>query len=298
MSSSTFYRSEEISLVQFYFPVEVAKLTVSALGELGIIHFRDLNVDINVFQRAFVKEIRKLDEVGRQLRFLYGEIKKTDIKISSVRSNDSATKASNLHQTDELYEKISFFENRVRCLNESYQTLEKQYLELIELRHVLDETDKIFNKQDHNARKMSTSSDPDMIPLLESDVEQNLMNIPGIVGISLDFTAGVIPRSCISAFERILWRVLRGNLYMSHVEISNPINDPVTSELVDKDVFIVFSHGKEINNKIRKISESLGATLYAVDNEYSKRYTSIQETNLAIDDLMSILKNTDRKSVV
>ncbi|CCJ29709.1 unnamed protein product [Pneumocystis jirovecii] len=301
MSSSTFYRefkcSEEISLVQFYFPVEVAKLTVSALGELGIIHFRDvesfaLNVDINVFQRAFVKEIRKLDEVGRQLRFLYGEIKKTDIKISSVRSNDSATKASNLHQTDELYEKISFFENRVRCLNESYQTLEKQYLELIELRHVLDETDKIFNKQDHNARKMSTSSDPDMIPLLESDVEQNLMNIPGIVGISLDFTAGVIPRSCISAFERILWRVLRGNLYMSHVEISNPINDPVTSELVDKDVFIVFSHGKEINNKIRKISESLGATLYAVDNEYSKRYTSIQETNLAIDDLMSILKNT------
>ncbi|KAG4304959.1 hypothetical protein PORY_001634 [Pneumocystis oryctolagi] len=292
LQNGTIYRilgSEEISLVQFYFPVEVAKLTVSALGELGIVHFRDLNTDINVFQRAFIKEIRRLNELEHQTQFLFEEIKKTDIKISPIHNNDNTTRASSLHQIDDLYEKIPFLENRVRCLNESYQTLEKQYLELIELRHVLEETDHFFNK--NHSRDVS-SSDSDTVPLLENDVEQNVMNIQGLIGISAGFITGVIPRSRISAFERILWRVLRGNLYMNHTEISSPINDPITSEPVDKNVFIIFSHGKEINNKIRKISESLGATLYNIDEEYSKRYTNIQETNLAIDDLMSVLKNT------
>ncbi|KAG5437282.1 hypothetical protein PCANB_001075 [Pneumocystis canis] len=290
-SSSTFFRSEEISLVQFYFPVEVAKLTVFSLGELGIVHFRDLNVNMNVFQRAFIKEIRKLDETKRQLQFLFEEIKKTDIKITPFCEDDAVIRVSNPHQTDELCEKISFFENRVLCLNESYQTLEKQYLGLIELRYVLYEIDQFLNKN-HDVREMPASTNIDMIPLLENDVEENAMNISGLLGISVDFVAGVIPRSCISAFERILWRVLRGNLYMNHMEITDPINDPVTSESVDKNVFIVFSHGKEINNKIRKISESLGATLYNIDRECFRRYAHIQETNLAIDDLMSILKNT------
>lgn len=292
MTSSTYYRSEEISLVQFYFPVEVAKMTVSALGELGIVHFYDLNVDINIFQRAFVKEIRKLDEMERQLEFLFKEIKKTNIKITPPHSGDSIIRVSNMRQIDELEEKVSFFDHRVRCLNESYRTLEKQYLELIELRHVLEETDQFFNKN-YSIREMSTSSgDTDMIPLLENDIEQNPVSISGLIRISTRFTAGVIPRSRISAFEKILWRVLRGNLYMNYVEISNPINDPITGEFIDKNVFIVFSHGKEISNKIRKISQSLGATLYNIDEEYSKRYTHMQETNLAIDDLMSILKNT------
>ncbi|KAG4302673.1 hypothetical protein PCK1_001028 [Pneumocystis canis] len=184
ISSSTFFRSEEISLVQFYFPVEVAKLIVFALGELGMIHFRDLNVDINVFQRAFIKEIRRLDETERQLQFLLDEIKKTDIKMTLFQDDDTAMRVSNPHQTDELCEKIAFFENRVRCLNESYQTLEKQYLGLIERRYVLYEIDQFLNKN-HDVREGPVSTNIDMIPLLENDVEQNAMNPSGLLGISV-----------------------------------------------------------------------------------------------------------------
>ncbi|EMR09980.1 hypothetical protein PNEG_01738 [Pneumocystis murina B123] len=292
MASSTFYRSEEISMVQFYFPVEVAKLTVSALGDLGIVQFCDLNENINIFQRAFVKEIRRLDEVERQLQFLYEEIKKTDIKIITADNNDNMTRTSNCHEIDEIFEKASFFESRICSLNESYRTLEKQYLELLELRYVLEETEQFFNKNYSIQESSISINDMDTAPLLENDAEQNTTNIQGLMGMSIGFTTGVIPRIHMATFERILWRMLRGNLYMNQTEIANPINDPITNELIDKNVFIVFSHGKEINNKIRKISESLGATLYNIDERYSRRCTHIQETNLAIDDLMSILKNT------
>ncbi|QSL65799.1 hypothetical protein MERGE_000077 [Pneumocystis wakefieldiae] len=291
MASSTFYRSEEISMVQFYFPVEVVKFTVSALGDLGIVQFCDLNEDVNIFQRAFVKEIRRLDEVEHQLEFLYEEIKKANIKIVTADNNDNIGRASNSHEIDEIFEKASFFEGRIRSLNESYRTLEKQYLELLELRYVLEETEQFFNKN-YTIQESISINDMDTAPLLENDVEQNTANIQGLMRMSIGFTTGVIPRIHVAAFERILWRMLRGNLYMNQTKIENPVNDPIVNELVDKNVFIIFSHGKEINNKIRKISESLGATLYNIDERYSRRCAHIEETNLAIDDLMSILKNT------
>jgi hypothetical protein len=42
MSESTLFRSEEMSLVQLYIPSEIAQPTVTELGELGLVQFRDV----------------------------------------------------------------------------------------------------------------------------------------------------------------------------------------------------------------------------------------------------------------
>lgn len=44
MNESTFFRSEEMSLIQLYIPAEVAQPTVAELGELGLVQFRDVGV--------------------------------------------------------------------------------------------------------------------------------------------------------------------------------------------------------------------------------------------------------------
>jgi V-type H+-transporting ATPase subunit a len=97
----------------------------------------------------------------------------------------------------------------------------------------------------------------------------------------------------MQTFERVLWRALRGNLYLNYAEIDEPITDPETDEVVEKNVFIIFAHGKEILNKIKKISESLGATLYPVEDSHDKRQDSYREVNARIDDLSSVLQNTN-----
>lgn len=110
------------------------------------------------------------------------------------------------------------------------------------------------------------------------------MNIP--------FVAGVIPRSRIATFERILWRTLRGNLYMNQSEIPKPIIDPTNNEEIPKNVFVIFAHGKEVIAKIRKISESLGADLYSVDENSDLRRDQVHEVNTRLTDLASVLRNT------
>lgn len=110
--------------------------------------------------------------------------------------------------------------------------------------------------------------------------------------MNIGFVAGVIPRGRIAAFERILWRTLRGNLYMNQSEIPKPLIDPTNNEEVHKNVFVIFAHGKEIIAKIRKISESLGADLYSVDENSELRRDQIHEVNTRLSDLASVLRNT------
>lgn len=112
--------------------------------------------------------------------------------------------------------------------------------------------------------------------------------------MNIGFVAGVIPRERIAAFERILWRTLRGNLYMNQSEIPEPIINPENNEEMSKNVFVIFAHGKEIINKIRKISESLGADIYNVDENSELRRDQIHEVNTRLTDLANVLGNTKR----
>lgn len=112
--------------------------------------------------------------------------------------------------------------------------------------------------------------------------------------MNIGFVAGVIPRERIAAFERILWRTLRGNLYMNQSEIPEPIINPENNEEMSKNVFVIFAHGKEIINKIRKISESLGADVYNVDENSELRRDQIHEVNTRLTDLANVLGNTKR----
>ncbi|KAF8247886.1 V0/A0 complex, 116-kDa subunit of ATPase [Wilcoxina mikolae CBS 423.85] len=295
----TLFRSAEMSLVQLYVATEIGRETVSALGEVGMMQFRDLNADTSAFQRTFTKEIRRLDNVERQLRYFGAQMEKNGIMVRPVPNNANLGAAPSAADIDSLSERASALEERISQLNNSYETLQNRWVELIEYRWVLREAGGFFDRAHHQADDIrQASSDEPSAPLLE-DIEQSVSHSnggnPGELSfqtMNIGFVAGVIPRERIATFERILWRTLRGNLYMNQSEIDEPITDPSTNENVDKNVFVIFAHGKEILAKIRKISESLGADLYSVDEDTNLRRDQLHEVDSRINDLQSVLQNT------
>jgi len=289
LPETTFLRSDVMSLAQFYIPSEISKQTIGALGEQGLVQFRDLNKDVNSFQRTFVSDIRHYDEVARQIRFLKAQIEREGIPIKKC-SHEEAAVSKSPKELEELEQKISETEKVVIELNENQRTLDKRYLELTEMRHVIKVTDEFFESsnvkdiQENNLKSDSTTG------LLKE--ENNAAELEAGKKTSVSFVAGVIPRTKINSFERLLWRMLRGNLYMKNAEIEEPIKDPETNELIEKNVFIVFVHGQVLLNKIKKLCESVGATVYPVSESAEQRNEESIEVLARIEDLDQVLNNT------
>ncbi|TQW00542.1 hypothetical protein V2A60_001620 [Cordyceps javanica] len=288
------FRSADMSMVQLYVSNEIGREVVTALGELGLCQFRDLNEDVSAFQRTYTQEIRRLDNVERQLRYFNSQMEKTGISLRKLDLDTESLASPSTTEIDELSERSEKLEQRVSALNDSYETLKKREGDLTEWRWVLREAGSFFDRAHGNVEEIRASMDNDDAPLL-ADVEQHRA-APDVErsfgGMNIGFVAGVIARDRVGAFERILWRTLRGNLYMNQSEIPEPLINPVNNEAVDKNVFVIFAHGKEILAKIRKISESMGAEVYSVDENSDLRRDQIHEVNSRLQDVQNVLQNT------
>ena len=65
------------------------------------------------------------------------------------------------------------------------------------------------------------------------------------------------------AFERMLWRACRGNVFLRQAEIEDPLEDPnAESKEVFKSVFVIFFQGEQLKSRVKKICEGFRATLY------------------------------------
>lgn len=106
------------------------------------------------------------------------------------------------------------------------------------------------------------------------------------------FVAGVILRERLPAFERMLWRVCLGNVFLRQAEIERPLEDPVTGDNVYKSVFIIFFQGEQLKSRVKKICEGFRATLYPCPDTAPERREMITGVVSRIDELNTVLKQT------
>lgn len=267
-----------MTLAQLFLQSEAAYCCVSELGELGMVQFRDLNPDVNVFQRKFVNEVRRCEEMDRKLRFVEKEIKKANIPIIDTGENPEVPFPRDMIDLEATFEKL---ENELKEINTNQEALKRNFLELAELKHILRGTQQFFDEM----------SDPELLE------ESSTLLEPSEMGrgapLRLGFVAGVINRERIPTFERMLWRVCRGNVFLRQAEIENPLEDPVTGDHVKKSVFIIFFQGDQLKNRVKKICEGFRASLYPCPETPQERKEMHAGVNTRIDDLQMVLNQTE-----
>uniref|UniRef100_A0A6Q2YH80 V-type proton ATPase subunit a n=1 Tax=Esox lucius TaxID=8010 RepID=A0A6Q2YH80_ESOLU len=257
------FRSEEMTLAQLYLQSESAYCCVSELGEIGMVQFRDLNPDVNVFQRKFVNEVRRCEEMDRKLRFVEKEIKKANIPIVDTGENPEVPLPRDMIDLEKL-------ENELKEINTNQEALKKNFLELTELKHILRRTQQFFD-----------------------EVTSVLPMLIRTVSASCSFVAGVIGRERIPTFERMLWRVCRGNVFLRQADIEDPLEDPVTGDHVYKSVFIIFFQGDQLKTRVKKICEGFRASLYPCPETPQERKEMAAGVATRIDDLQMVLNQTE-----
>jgi len=147
------FRSEEMQMVQLFVQLEAAHDTFDELGHLGVIQFRDLNPHMNSFHRAFVSDVRRVDEMDRKLDYFENQLKAEDeadndaekepFKIDYDEFDHVPTSASEIAELESRLEEL---ERDLIQANNNQEMLKRNYNELTELRHVLRKDNEFFEQ--------------------------------------------------------------------------------------------------------------------------------------------------------
>ncbi|XP_071244340.1 V-type proton ATPase 116 kDa subunit a 3 isoform X3 [Salvelinus alpinus] len=240
VAMGAFFRSEEVCLVQLFLQSGSAYNCVSELGELGLVEFRDLNPNVNSFQRKFVNEVRRCEEMEKTFTYLEQEIVRSLFPpqvgpLPTPSPLPSAPQPRELMAIEEESERLA---RELREVSRNRDCLMNQLIQLSQYRGVLIQTHTLTVSQAHPPSTLET------VALLDNRQD-----------IRLSFVAGVVHPWKVPSFERLLWRACRGYIIVDFREMEERLELPETGEMVQWTVFLISFWGEQIGQKVKKICD-------------------------------------------
>ncbi|XP_021889755.1 V-type proton ATPase subunit a1 [Carica papaya] len=280
-------RSEKMTFVQLIIPVESAHRALSYLGELGLLQFRDLNADKSPFQRTFANQVKRCGEMSRKMQFFKEQIAK-----AGLLSFAHPTLEPDI-ELEELEVQLAEHEHELIEMNSNSDKLRQTYNELLEFKIVLQKAGGFLLSSDNRSVGEETElnenvySNNDYIEtgsLLDQEMRHGPSDQSGV-----RFISGIICKSKALRFERMLFRATRGNMLFNQAPADEEIVDPVSAEMVEKTVFVVFFSGEQARTKILKICEAFGANCYPVPEDVTKQRQISREVASRLSELEATL---------
>ncbi|KAL5510462.1 hypothetical protein EMCRGX_G006005 [Ephydatia muelleri] len=249
------FRSEEMTLAQLFLQSDSAYACSRELGEL-------LNPTVSAFQRKFVHEVQRCDEMERKLQgFLGTELDKAQVERLPAENIE----APDPHFMTDLEAKFERLEGELKLVNSNRAALRRNLLDLTELHYILGKTQDFF---------------------IECDGHVSLSHHTGLLAeehtspsdTRLMFVTGVIAHERLPVFHVCCGERVVGNL-------------------VSKCVFILFFQGDQLRTRVKKICEGFRATLYECPETQVQRVELRVTVGNRIEDLRKVLVASNEYSV-
>uniref|UniRef100_A0A8C7NBK5 V-type proton ATPase subunit a n=1 Tax=Oncorhynchus kisutch TaxID=8019 RepID=A0A8C7NBK5_ONCKI len=278
------FRSEEMCLVQLFLQSGSAYDCISELGEMGLVEFRDLNPSVNSFQRRFVSEIKRCEEMERILGYLLREIRKANIAVPE--DDEICPVAPPPKHVLEIMEQLQRLEVELSEVARNKEKLQRNLLELTEYTHMLRITRTFVH-----SRSRALGPQYEEFQSIESDSA----GCTGMqrLGAKLGFVSGLIHRVKVEAFERMLWRVCKGYTILSYAELGESLADLDTGEISTNVVFLISFWGDQIGQKVQKICDCYHCHLYPHPENDEERADVMDSLRTRIQDLNNVLHRTE-----
>ncbi|XP_033173689.1 V-type proton ATPase 116 kDa subunit a [Drosophila mauritiana] len=282
------FRSEKMALCQLFIQPEAAYASIAELGEKGCVQFRDLNEEVSAFQRKYVNEVRRCDDMERRLRYVESEMKKDEVKLPVLRPEEEPS-APNPREIVDLEAQLEKTDNELREMSANGASLDANFRHMQELKCVLENTEGFFSDQEVINLDVNRKLDP-----------EDPANLPGAAQRGqLAFVAGVIKLERFFSFERMLWRISRGNIFLRRADIDGLVADEETGRPVLKTVFVAFFQGEQLKQRIKKVCTGYHAAVYPCPSSHAERKEMIKDVNVRLEDLKLVLsQSADHRSRV
>lgn len=177
-------------------------------------------------------------------------------------------------------------ESEVVELTENARKLKTSFLELIEMQNVLEKSHQFFDEQGPSA-EIERKRHESVVSRSQRDL------IDDIKTGRLAFVAGVVERERVPAFERMLWRISRGNVFLRQAALGKPFEDPNTGNEIYKTVFVAFFQGEQLKSRVLKVCTGFRASLYPVPESLKERNSMLASIKTRIQDLTTVLNQTE-----
>uniref|UniRef100_A0A8C1TJJ4 V-type proton ATPase subunit a n=1 Tax=Cyprinus carpio TaxID=7962 RepID=A0A8C1TJJ4_CYPCA len=269
------FRSEEMCLAQLFLQSGSAYDCISELGEMGV----------SSFQRRFVSEIKRCEEMERILGYLLREIRKANLAVPEAEIPPAAPAPKNVL---EIMEQLQRLEVELSEVARNKEKLQRNQLELTEYTHML----RITRTFMHSRSRVSLHSPYEEFPSLETESVTGCTSMQRL-GAKLGFISGLIQRVKVEAFERMLWRVCKGYTILSYAEVDESLADLDTGEISKNVVFLISFWGDQIGQKVQKICDCYHCHLYPHPETDEERADVMDSLRTRIHDLQNVLHRTE-----
>jgi V-type H+-transporting ATPase subunit a len=217
----------------------------------------------------------------RKLRYFAEQITKADLVAVPRPQRDKA------YELDELEVKLADQERELLEVNANVEKLRRSHSELVELQLVLEKAGSFFD-----AARTDAGLHADDFSASTEAISSSLEGGAGSAAkaVRLGFITGVVPSERTEAFERVLFRATRGNMFLKQAPIEGKIEDPATGDKLAKTVYVVFFAGERARTKILKICEAFGANRYPFPEDAARQRAMNAEVTARLGELHATLE--------